>query len=332
MRCDCQSKKADTPPPNTIGWLQLLNRSRFPRFGAEYNNMVSRHCYLHADDLQCYISSPISNITKAIETLNLDLQNICNWAQVNGLRVNPSKSKFIAIASRQLMSSININALPEVVFNNTSIPLSTSVKNLGIILNQNLTWEEHVNIICRRAYAALHSLYRLKNFLPQTIKKTLVQSLVLTHLDYCDIALIDIPDELSRRLQRVQNACIRYIFNVKRYDHISPYRRELGWMDVNARRSFRSLCALYKMLKFNQPVYLASRFQFLSDRHSLNTRSRDTKTLSFPSHKSSFYSKSFTVQTTRAWNEIPCNIRSSNSLEIFRSKLLAHFKEIYLSH
>ena len=62
----------------------------------------------------------------------------------------------------------------------------------------------------------MHSLKRLKNFLPPDLKRILVQTLVMPHFDYCDILLTDLAENLRDKLQRVHNMCMRYIFNIRR--------------------------------------------------------------------------------------------------------------------
>ncbi|KAJ4428820.1 hypothetical protein ANN_25813 [Periplaneta americana] len=56
------------------------------------------------------------------------------------------------------------------------------------------------------------------------------QTLVMPYLDYCDVLYSDLSVELSLRLQRVHNACVRFIFNSRRYDHVSEYFSYLGFV------------------------------------------------------------------------------------------------------
>lgn len=284
-------------------------------------NILASKYHLYADDVQCYISSDPSSIVSSLQYLKSDIRNICSWARENGLEVNPLKSKFIMIGSRKILSSLNTVNITGLDVNGVIVPLSESVNDLGLYINKHLTWTEHVNNLCRKTYGALHSLRRLKNFLPESIKATLVQSLVISQVDYCDAAYMDLTEDLAKRLQRIQNACVRFVFNAKYFDHLSHYYNKLGWFDLRTRRRQHALNLLYKLVTTKKPSYLSSRFKFLSDTHSLNTRSKENTVLSVPNHKSEYYSKSFTVYTTRAWNEIPAHIRDSGSVLSFRRKL-----------
>ena len=164
----------------------------------------------------------------------------------------------------------------------------------------------------------MHSLKRLKNSLPPELKRILVQTLVMSHFDYCDILLTDLAENLSDKLQRVHNMCIRYIFNIRRYEHISPSFEDLSWLRLNYSRTLHSLVLLFKILRNSSPNYLSSRFHFLSSNHDLSTRSQHNLTLSIPYHRSSLYSTSYSVSSSRRWNSLPLGVRDCRTLASFK--------------
>ena len=164
----------------------------------------------------------------------------------------------------------------------------------------------------------MHSLKRLKNFLPPDLKRILVQTLVIPHFDYCDILLTDLAENLSDKLQRVHNMCIRYIFNIRRYEHISPSFEDLSWLRLNDRRTLHSLVLLFQILRTSSPNYLASRFHFLSSNHDLNTRSQHNLTLSIPYHRTCLYFISYSVSYSRCWDSLPLDIRGCRTLASFK--------------
>ena len=158
----------------------------------------------------------------------------------------------------------------------------------------------------------MHSLKRLKNFLPPELKR------ILVHFDYCDILLTELAENLSDKLQHVHNMCIRYIFNTRCYEHISPSFEDLSWLRFNDRRTLHSLVLLFQILRTSSPNYLASRFHFLSSNHNLSTRSQHILTLSIPYHRTSLYSTSSSVSSSRCWNSLPLDIRGCRTLASFK--------------
>ena len=138
-------------------------------------------------------------------------------------------------------------------------------------------------------------LNRLKKFLPFQLKRTLVQALLMPHFDYCDILLTNQTTDLSQRLQRVHNDCVRFICNTRKYDHVSSSFEALGWLRLQERRYIHSLALLYSILNTLTPTYLSTRLHLISSYHDLSTRSRHDPILSMPSHRTSQYSSSFTA-------------------------------------
>lgn len=287
---------------------------------------VLEHCqyHLYADDLQVYTYSRPDSLNERLSSLNDDLLSISNWARKFGLNLNPDKTQAILLGQQRLLSSINMNTLQSVSLNNTIIPFSITVKNLGIYFDSNMNWNTQIRNICRKVFSIMHSLKRLKNFLPTKLKEILVQTLVMPHFDYCDVLYSNLSAELSQKLQRVHNVCVRFIFNIRRHDHISEYFLRLSWLRLQDRRLVHSLCLLYRIIHDSTPNYLASRFTLLASHHNRNTRSQHNLLLSIPHHQTSLYSSSFSIAMARSWNSLPLEIRGSLSPQTFKIRLFRH--------
>lgn len=165
-------------------------------------------------------------------------------------------------------------------------------------------------------FASVGYLFRLRNFLPIPTKIVLAQSLLLPILDYADSCYLDLKEEQLNKLERLQNLAIRFIFGLKKYDHVSDFRKKLKWLPIRLRRNTHILHLLYCVL-FDPltPPYLKERFEFLGHSHFRHLRSEQNLTLKIPSHSSSFLSNSFTVTSSRLWNALPLNIRRAKSLK-----------------
>lgn len=283
--------------------------------------------HLYADDLQLYRHFLLADLLPTVDLVNSDLDAVRCWAEKFGLKVNPTKSQVIIVGSRQLLSKIDRRTLPPIYFNGVIIPYSSSVKNLGVYMEESLSWVGNTNEISRKVYGAMHSLKRLNRFIPIDTKITLVQTLILPILDYGDVCNLDLNENLLNKLDRLLNYGIRFIFNVRKYDHISEYRNRLQWLNVRLRRNMHVLSLLYTILfNTNSPPYLTERFQYLSS-HGVPLRSADNLLLLIPCHTSTCYSDSFTVNAARLWNDLPLEVRNSPSIVFFKKRL----KEYYLN-
>ena len=150
--------------------------------------------------------------------------------------------------------------------------------------------------------------------------------LVMPYFHYCDTLLTDLNLNLTQRLQRVHNACIRFICNIRWTDHVTPSFELLSWSRLKQQRLLHSLCLLFQILHrpTSSPEYLASRFHYLSATPNLSTRSQHNSLLIIPSHRATLFSLSFTVNMAHIWNSRPRDIRTCRTLYTFKNKLRRH--------
>lgn len=303
----------------------VLSPLLFSIFINSISRVISSNFHLYADDLQLYRHFKLEEVDLAIALINEDLNRINTWAKQYGLLVNPNKSQAIIVGSRHMRNLACPSQLPPVVLDGITIPYSDNVKNLGITFDSYLSWTTHVADVSRKVYYSLHSLKCLQSFLPLPTKITLAQSLILPLLDYADACYLDATELLLNKLERLQNAAIRFIFGLRKYDHVSNFRKDLKWLPIRLRRNVRILCLLFNVL-FNPayPSYLRERFSFV---HPPNTscRSHLKSLLKFPSHHSDFASYSFSVHAVRLWNSLPAEIRDSETLSLFKKRVKEHY-------
>ncbi|CAH2102081.1 unnamed protein product [Euphydryas editha] len=305
----------------------VLSPLLFTMFINSISQNLTSHYHMYADDLQIYTRSSLDNLSAAVSSTNGDLATIYQWSKSFGLKVNPSKTQTIVIGSQYILSRIDWSNIPPIIYDNVPIPYSSTVKNLGVFLDVNLSWAHHIKELSKRTFAALRSLRRLQSFLPIPTKTMLAQSLLLSVLDYADASYPNLTEDQLNTLERLQNVAIRYVFGLRKYDHISEFRSKLKWLPIRFRRNLHMLSLLYCVLfSPSSPTYLKRKFEFIGE-HSKVLRSSENLTLRLPVHKTKYFHKSFEVQAILLWNALPLNIRKADSLEIFKRRL----KEYYLS-
>ena len=182
-------------------------------------------------------------------------------------------------------------------------------------MDKHLTWKNHINNLYQRVHYTLRTLYKLKNFLSVKQKTYLVQTLIFPLFDYCDVIYNDMSAELSRKIQRLHNTCVRFVFNLKYYDHITPYLHKLGWLPLHLKRELHILCRTYSILRTETPDYLFAKYTYLSA-HGRNTRGENL--LLIPKHHTVMYEKSFLTSSTKLWNNIPARVRDTHSRAKFK--------------
>ena len=110
--------------------------------------------------------------------INTELNKVCEWLKTNKLSLHIKKSKYILfqVANKKTISfSLKIdNGIERVQHFNV----------LGLIIHENLSWNNHIEKISIKFCKIMGILYKLKRFLPTHIKFILYNSLMLPHLNY----------------------------------------------------------------------------------------------------------------------------------------------------
>ena len=107
-----------------------------------------------------------------VANLNCDLENVREWMLQNGLQIHPTKTKYMYIGSSyNIKNKISSNPIS---INNTPVPRIGTYTCLGVSLDERLTWEKHIDMICAKVRAGIGIMRRMKLFVPpETLKKPL---------------------------------------------------------------------------------------------------------------------------------------------------------------
>ncbi len=141
----------------------------------------SYHCY--ADDTQLYLSFQPDDPTVAARISGC-LADISAWMKEHNLQLNLAKTELLVIpATPSLQHDFSIQ------LGTSIITPSTSVRNLGVIFDDQLTFKEHIAKTARSCRFALHNIRKIRPFLTEHAAQLLVQALVVSRLDYCNALL-----------------------------------------------------------------------------------------------------------------------------------------------
>lgn len=306
----------------------VLSPLLFAIFINSITKNISSLYHMYADDIQIYRPAPPDSLGTAVFTINEDLATISEWSRQYGLRVNPTKSQAIVIGSPGMIARVDWQNLPPVIYNGVIIPYCACTKDLGICLDRDLSWSTQIKELSRKTFSAMSSLRRLRSLLPIPTKVMLAHSLLLSTLDYADASYLNLTEDQLNKLERLQNLAIRFIFGLRKYDHVSEFRQKLKWLPIRRRRELHVLSLLYRVLfDPKTPSYLKEKFKFKFVGDQSEVRTTRKLTLCIPTYVTKFYAQSFTVQAILLWNALPLDIRQSKSLKKFK-KLVKNF---YLS-
>lgn len=256
--------------------------------------LVHTKCHLYADDTQIYTNFHIDNVSDAVKLVNDDLCNLVTYVSSHNLYLNVAKTQPIIIGSGQYINRLKVTDVPQIVINDISVPYCEEVTNLGVIFDSTLSWRQHSTNVIRKVFSSLAQARRSFDCLPTSVRIRIVQCLILPQIDYGSLLFTDMSKTLLSKLQKAENACIRFCTNASRFEHITPYYVKLGLLKLVDRRVVFNASLVWKVIKKNQPEYLREMFKF-SARHC--------DRLVIPQHRTSKYSDSFCVTSCRIYND-----------------------------
>ena len=272
-------------------------------------------CYhLYADDTQMYIFGKIEELQNLIDVTTRCITEVKSWMTSNKLKLNDEKTDIVLI-SKSDIQKIRINV------NSNNIESSQSVRNLGVIFDSEMSMSSHVSVLCENVYFQLRKIGNIRTFLNQNVTKTLVVSLILSKLDYCNSLLVGLPKDTIQRLQLVQNNAARLVFKKRKYDNVTPLLYELHWLPIKQRIDFKICVMCYKAINNMAPEYLCDTINRYVPARSLRSSS-DTTMLVIPNYNYVRYGKrSFAYYGPSVWNTLPKQLRESSSLSLFKQQL-----------
>ena len=133
---------------------------------------------------------------------------------------------------------------------------SDIVRYLGVWMDSNLSFKHHTTKKCQAAMINFIRIRNIRHLLDADTTESLCLSLCISHLDYCNAVLYKLPDITIHKMQRVQNMCACLVLRKIKRDSISACLKQLHWLPIHQRISFKLLVLTYKCLHEEGPAYL----------------------------------------------------------------------------
>ena len=189
--------------------------------------------------------------------------------------------------------------------------------------------EAHVNTICKSAYFHLRNIGRIRKYLTKQAAETLIHAFITTRLDFMNGLLACLPNNLLKKLQRIQNTAARIVTRTKLAEHITPVLYHLHWLPVQERIKFKLLILTFRSLNGQAPKYMEN--MLLPYQPKRHLRSECLLLLEVPRTRTARYGdRAFSKAAPMLWNKLPLDIRQSKTLTTFKGKLKTHlFKQYF---
>lgn len=309
----------------TVGVPQgsLLGPNLFLKYITPIGEICRKHkigYHGYADDTQNYLAFRITeqgSRQKCIEKLQNCILEIRDFMVVNKLKLNEDKTEFLLVGTKQQLNKLDLPMTIKVC--GEDIKSVDCVRNLGFYMDSQMKNDKHINKIVSTAYLTLRNIRAVRYKLDLDTTKILVQSLVISKLDYCNALLLGTPKYQLNKLQRVLNLGCRIICGLRKFDHVSNHMKSLHWRKIEERIEYKVLMLVFKCRHNLAPQYLCD--LFVSPRIS-SLRSNIGGDLFVEHAKTSLLLRgSFAIAGSRLWNSLPKYLKRIDELELFRTNL-----------
>lgn len=272
-----------------------------------YTNDIPRviqHCSIsmYADDTEIHYDH--RDISEVEEKIQSDLNQLEVWMASNKLKLNVNKSSVMLIGSRQRIRDKSL----KVSIYGSQLEQVTRTRYLGLLIDNHLTWDDHISGVLNRVRHKLNAIGRLKP-LPPRILSLLYQSFVVPIFDYCDIVWSPSSRVKAEQLERLHRRATRLIPAKKRGFSLHHTLAD--------RRVYHMMIATYKIIKNVTPVYLRDLLRATVD--VTQHLGRNIHRLFIPSVRTNYGKNSFYFRAAMTWNSLNTNLYTAPNLDTFKA-------------
>ena len=283
---------------------------------------IFKNCKIlsYADDTQILVSAKTAKEVKLqIEEL---IEKAQQWYTKNSLLNNATKTEVMIISKKKNkeMFQININEGGQAV----KLELKSSIKVLGIYLDNKLNWTKQVNEVNKRAKYAARNLQRTAHILPFKPRLTLYNSLIAAHFNYADTVWAGCNTKNRNKLQRTQNNVIKGMLGMKYRESSKEALIKANLLSLENKRRVHDAVYVQKALSGKLPVIICQQYQ--NQLPHRNLRSKDKQTLNIPKHNTETFKSSPLYRSIMAWNKAPSDFKHLET-NTFKQKLQAHLQK-----
>ena len=307
----------------------ILGPILFILYTKELEVIAKRHgfkIHLYADDTQIYIEfNPLYDDYNDIENRIIKcFEEISLWMNQNKLKLNASKTKAMAVSSRYDLETDESSLISIKLSTSETIECSYIVKSLGIYFDQHLTFDHQISDVVKICNMNLRNLWIIGSKLSFDLKKQLIHCLIFSKMDYCNGLYYKLPAYQLKRLQKLQNSCVRFLYGnrIKKFDRITPFLKEAHFLPVKERINFKIGLMIFKSINNVVPNYLKESIIMKGQLNISLRNENDYFLLESPAipHLNQTDRGVFHA-APKIWNSLPYELRSLNDVNMFKKNL-----------
>ena len=280
------------------------------------NCLSSADSFLYADDTAILVKG--KDVMDIELNLNEEFKRVDKWFSCNKLSVNTTKTKGMLFSSNRYRDKDKTLTIDEPRENTGQAIEHVSVyKYLGLWLDPHLTFEHHMNSICRKVKSRTYILRQMRSYISENLALDLYQSLIAPHFLYADTIYDGGNKAAKHNLQVAQNNALRVVKNVdQRYSATALHSQlNVDWLDIS--RQKRCCTETFKVLNNMTPTSMGKQFRVHEQLRCL----RSNSDLNFVpvTNRTIFADNNFGNRCHKYWSTLTPEIHNIPTLNSFKT-------------
>ena len=274
---------------------------------------------LYADDTTLY---DVQDSMEQIENnLQSSLNNLQIWCRNNGMILNSSKTKVMLVTTYQKRQRLTNDHL-DLTYNKESLNMISNDKILGVFVDNNLTWSNHIKHLTKKIASSIWLLSKIKKFLSQAHRVQFYKSYIQPHIDFCNIVWGSSSESNKLKIFRLQKRACKVILDYNVDDSIEAMN-SLKIMSIYDRLYLRKAKFMFKVYNNIAPAYISENFT-LRNNENTNIQLRSSSAGCFipPKPRTECFKQSLKYSGCLIWNSLPEEVKNAQTISTFHNRCL----------
>ena len=269
------------------------------------------HIANYADDNSTYAVD--KNILDLLKKLESETSTVLNWFKINEMKSNSDKCHLmVANGKNRIYSSHSF-----IYLDNELLESKDSVKLLGVNIDKNLNFHEHVTNLVKKGNQKLHALMRISNFLSEDKLKLIMKTFIESQFNYCPLVWMCHSRILNNKINRLHERALRVVYKNSNMTFQDLLEKDKSFT-IHDRNLQKLAVEMYKVINKISPEPMQALFDRLDDSPNL----RNNNDFEIPKVRT----VNNGIETIRyrgpiTWELVPPGIKQSKSLSEFKERI-----------